>query len=64
MRVHEFAFRSLYGASMPFERWTGQPLFIVNTASECGYTPQYVKLQRDVGGVSAQRACRYRNSLQ
>lgn len=45
MRVHEYAFRSLGGASMPFERWKGQPLLLVNTASECGFTPQYRKLQ-------------------
>ena len=45
MRVHEFAFRSIHGASMPLERWSGQPLLIVNTASECGFTPQYRKLQ-------------------
>jgi glutathione peroxidase len=45
MRVHEFAFRSIQGASMPLDRWTGQPLLLVNTASECGYTEQYTKLQ-------------------
>jgi len=45
MRVHEFAFRSVNGASMPLERWKGQPLLLVNTASECGFTPQYAKLQ-------------------
>jgi glutathione peroxidase len=45
MRVHEFAFRSVTGASLPLERWTGQPLLLVNTASQCGFTPQYGKLQ-------------------
>lgn len=45
MRVHEYSFRSLAGASMPLDRWKGQPILLVNTASECGYTPQYRKLQ-------------------
>jgi glutathione peroxidase len=45
MRVHEYAFRSIQGASMPLDRWTGQPLLLVNTASECGFTGQYTKLQ-------------------
>ena len=45
MRVHEFVFRSLTGATMPLDRWKGQPLLMVNTASECGFTPQYAKLQ-------------------
>lgn len=45
MRVYEYAFQSIDGASMPLERWNGQPLLLVNTASECGYTPQYAKLE-------------------
>ena len=46
MRVHEFSFRSITGSSMAFERWKGQPLLLVNTASECGFTPQYTGLQK------------------
>ena len=45
MRIIEFVFRSIQGTSMPLDRWTGQPLLLVNTASECGFTPQYTKLQ-------------------
>jgi len=45
MNVFEFRFRTLTGANMALEQWTGQPLLIVNTASECGYTRQYTGLQ-------------------
>ena len=45
MRVYEFAFNSIHDSSMSLDRWTGQPLLLVNTASECGFTPQYTKLQ-------------------
>lgn len=46
MNVYKYTFKSIDGATMPLERWRGQPLLLVNTASECGYTPQYEKLQR------------------
>jgi len=46
MYVYEYSFRSIQGSRYPLDRWTGQPLLLVNTASECGYTPQYTKLQK------------------
>ncbi|HMB61107.1 MAG TPA: glutathione peroxidase, partial [Xanthomonadales bacterium] len=46
MRVYQFTFQSLTGANMPLERWTGQPILLVNSASECGFTPQYTGLQK------------------
>ncbi len=46
MNVYEYVFVSIRGGSMPLSNFRGQPLFIVNTASECGYTPQYAQLQR------------------
>ena len=45
MNLYEYRFRSITGAGMPLERWKGQPMVLVNTASECGFTPQYAKLQ-------------------
>jgi glutathione peroxidase len=46
MRIHNYTFQSVNGHALPLDRWTGQPFLVVNTASECGYTPQYRKLQR------------------
>lgn len=45
MNVHEYFFTSLGGSSLPLSNYRGQPILIVNTASECGHTPQYAKLE-------------------
>ena len=46
MNVYEYVFRSISGATMPLRNWTGQPLLMVNTASQCGFTPQLHTLAR------------------
>lgn len=46
MNVYNYNFISLDGVPMPMERFRNQPILLVNTASECGFTPQYGTLQR------------------
>lgn len=44
--AHDFVFVSLAGREpLPLSRYRGRVLLIVNTASRCGFTPQYAKLQ-------------------
>jgi glutathione peroxidase len=43
--VFDFETRRLDGASMPLAQFRGRVLLVVNTASECGFTPQYAGLQ-------------------
>ncbi|TNF59428.1 MAG: glutathione peroxidase [Rhodobacteraceae bacterium] len=39
------SFPSIDGGILNLEDWRGQPVLVVNTASQCGYTGQYADLQ-------------------
>ena len=43
--VYDFSAKSLAGEDVPLKRFEGKVLLIVNTASACGFTPQYKGLQ-------------------
>ena len=43
--LHDFQCKSIDGASFDFSSLKGKKIMLVNTASECGYTPQYKDLQ-------------------
>ncbi len=43
--VHDFEIKTIDGEPLNLEAYKGNVILIVNTASECGYTPQYEALQ-------------------
>ena len=43
--IYDFSAKSLAGEDTPLKRFEGKVLLIVNTASACGFTPQYKGLE-------------------
>ncbi|HEY8513633.1 MAG TPA: glutathione peroxidase [Cyclobacteriaceae bacterium] len=44
--LYDFEIPALDGTPINFSRYKGKKLLIVNTASKCGFTPQYADLQK------------------
>ena len=44
--AHDFSFTSIEGKPLPMKNYKGRPVLVVNTASACGFTPQYKGLQQ------------------
>ena len=45
MTIYDFSFEDIDGNQVNLNKFRGKPIFMVNTASRCGYTPQYENLQ-------------------
>lgn len=44
--IYDYKVESLDGAEINFADYKGKKILIVNTASECGFTPQYADLEK------------------
>ena len=44
--VYEFKLKTIDGQNFSLAKYKGKKVLVVNTASKCGFTPQYAELQK------------------
>ena len=44
--IHSFKVKGIDGGQIDLSKYKGKKIMVVNTASQCGYTPQYALLQK------------------
>ncbi len=54
MNVYDFSVKGMDGSSVDLSTYKGKALLIVNTATQCGFTPQYTDLEKLYAKYKAQ----------